>query len=128
MTALATVGSATSTSLMSRAMSITTDLPTPIATERAPTSLAVIWTDCDGALIGASPATPACRDTNHDTAIRPARAAVRIDVLVAMVRSLGPFNGKATGYSRHNARYSSGRGGRRRLHRPPGSAIASRRG
>src|ERR1700722_8527114 len=85
MMALAIDGSATSTSLMSRGRSITTDLPTPIATCLATTSLEEIWIACDGELIGASPATPACRDTSHDMAIRAARAAARIVVLVVMV-------------------------------------------
>ena len=45
-------------------------------------------------------------------ATKPDGLAARIDVLVAMVRSLFPVSGIATGYSRRNARYSRGRAGR----------------
>src|SRR5208282_3145107 len=89
MTALAIVGSAISTSLMSRGKSMTMDLLTPSATACDPLSSAAILIDCIGGwLIGASPASASPRAMNHDTTIRPTTAAARIDLLVAMVKSL----------------------------------------
>ena len=68
---------------------MTTDLPTPSATECDPTSLAVIVIGCVRAVGDQRVAAAAARcEASHDTAITIVTTAARIDVLVAMVRSL----------------------------------------
>src|SRR5262249_43802786 len=79
-TALAVVGSATSTSLMSRGSSITTDLPTPSGTKREVASPATSWiTGTDGSAAGAMPAA-----ANPSAMIAATSSVVRISVAFAI--------------------------------------------
>src|SRR5450432_2580884 len=91
MTALAILGSAISTSLMSRGRSITTDFPTPSGMKRAFRSLPTT------SIPGAAAAAPTGRwslaevgpiATIPSAVIDVASAAVRVSIVVAMVRSL----------------------------------------
>ena len=64
---------------------MTTDLPTPSATECDPTSLAVIVIGCvRGLAIGASAAAAARCEAVHDAAITIVTTAARSEVPVAM--------------------------------------------
>src|SRR5271154_2491071 len=84
MMALAILGSATSTSLMSRGRSMTTDLLRPSATDCDPISLAVTLMDCVGGSFSANSAAIA-RGTIHDATIRTAKLATRTDVIFVTV-------------------------------------------
>jgi hypothetical protein len=63
-------------------------LLTPSATECEPKSLGPIWMTWVGGSLMASPATLAWRGQNNDKAIKPANAAARIKILVAMMECL----------------------------------------
>src|SRR3954447_7700887 len=79
MTALAILGSATSTSLTSRGKSMTTDLPTPIGTKRTVASLAAIVTTGARASVGAgAPAYAGIAVLAPSAPSRAAKLTVRI--------------------------------------------------
>src|SRR5712692_2522260 len=80
MTALAIFGSATSTSLMSRGRSITTDVPIPSGTNWEPLSLAATWiTGARGSAAGARPVA-----ANPKAVINATSSAVRISDVFPM--------------------------------------------
>src|SRR5213079_3131931 len=83
-TALANFGSATSTSLMSRGRSITTDLPMPSCTKRDEESEPTTWIDpvC-AAMPGGSAANAAPKQVA--STVTPSAARVKLRVAISLV-------------------------------------------